>query len=490
MRQSRPAQWCAPCPRCAARRPATYNPHACSADTFGAAMPLPRHPMNVLFEDDGQLKAGTVLADQDASLQVEAASGKRLKVKAGNVLLALRRRPSPADAAGRGRPACGRARSDVPVGGRARTASSASPISRASTTARTPTPAQAAAVAHAAARLADALLQEGQGTLSQGAGGLAEGRAGVASSARRAKPSRSRHGSHELAGRRAARGVARQAADAALPARQEHARVEGAGRRVRGAQDESGRAARRVRRDPVDARLSLQRASWSRRFRRASAFPPWGALPAAAASCRSSDGARVLDRRRIPPPRSTTRSRCASSPTATTRSASTSRAPALAIARDSAARPHRARAAVDGVHAGAQAHDAARGGRRRVHAARRGTHAAACSRCAMETDARRRAACATSRASSASPSPRTCASTQSPTPSPTTLPSPPDPPWTAELRVLWKLVTHARRRARQDRLQAHRLQLLRRLGARARDGARGDRPARARLARSTSSSPS
>jgi len=43
--------------------------------------------MNVLFEDDGQLKAGSGLADHDASLQVEAASGKRLKIKAANVLL-------------------------------------------------------------------------------------------------------------------------------------------------------------------------------------------------------------------------------------------------------------------------------------------------------------------------------------------------------------------------------------------------------------------
>jgi len=34
--------------------------------------------MHVFFEDDGQLKAGTVLADNDSSLQVEAASGKRL----------------------------------------------------------------------------------------------------------------------------------------------------------------------------------------------------------------------------------------------------------------------------------------------------------------------------------------------------------------------------------------------------------------------------
>src|SRR6476660_1918390 len=43
--------------------------------------------MHVFFEDDGQLKAGTVLADNDASLQVEAVSGKRLKIKAAAVLL-------------------------------------------------------------------------------------------------------------------------------------------------------------------------------------------------------------------------------------------------------------------------------------------------------------------------------------------------------------------------------------------------------------------
>src|SRR6266496_601164 len=44
-------------------------------------------PMHVFFEDDGAFKAGTVLADNDSSLQVEAVSGKRLKVKAANVLL-------------------------------------------------------------------------------------------------------------------------------------------------------------------------------------------------------------------------------------------------------------------------------------------------------------------------------------------------------------------------------------------------------------------
>ncbi len=43
--------------------------------------------MHVLFEDEGQCKAGTVLADNTSSLQVEAASGRRLKIKSASVLL-------------------------------------------------------------------------------------------------------------------------------------------------------------------------------------------------------------------------------------------------------------------------------------------------------------------------------------------------------------------------------------------------------------------
>ena len=43
--------------------------------------------MNILFEEDGAFKAGVVLADNTASLQVELPSGKRGKVKAANVLL-------------------------------------------------------------------------------------------------------------------------------------------------------------------------------------------------------------------------------------------------------------------------------------------------------------------------------------------------------------------------------------------------------------------
>jgi len=44
-------------------------------------------PMHVLFEEDGAFRAATILADNDSSLQVEAASGKRSKIKAASVLL-------------------------------------------------------------------------------------------------------------------------------------------------------------------------------------------------------------------------------------------------------------------------------------------------------------------------------------------------------------------------------------------------------------------
>jgi len=43
--------------------------------------------MNALFEDGGKFHAGRVMSETDASLQVELASGKRIKVKAANVVL-------------------------------------------------------------------------------------------------------------------------------------------------------------------------------------------------------------------------------------------------------------------------------------------------------------------------------------------------------------------------------------------------------------------
>ncbi|WIM04618.1 MAG: RNB domain-containing ribonuclease [Candidatus Nitricoxidivorans perseverans] len=43
--------------------------------------------MNILFEEDGAFKSGAVLADNNTSLQVELPGGRRVKVKAANVLL-------------------------------------------------------------------------------------------------------------------------------------------------------------------------------------------------------------------------------------------------------------------------------------------------------------------------------------------------------------------------------------------------------------------
>ncbi len=49
--------------------------------------------MHVLYEEEGELKVGAVLARSAASFQVESLHGKRSKVKAANVLLAFERPP-------------------------------------------------------------------------------------------------------------------------------------------------------------------------------------------------------------------------------------------------------------------------------------------------------------------------------------------------------------------------------------------------------------
>ena len=49
--------------------------------------------MNVLYEEDGEFKVGAVLAQAQASLQVESPHGRRSKVKAANVLLRFEQPP-------------------------------------------------------------------------------------------------------------------------------------------------------------------------------------------------------------------------------------------------------------------------------------------------------------------------------------------------------------------------------------------------------------
>ena len=58
--------------------------------------------MYVLFDDAGKFHAGRVMAEAEASLQVELDSGKRVKVKAANVMLRFDK-PAPAELLARGR---------------------------------------------------------------------------------------------------------------------------------------------------------------------------------------------------------------------------------------------------------------------------------------------------------------------------------------------------------------------------------------------------
>ena len=53
--------------------------------------------MHLFYEEDGDIKAGTVLADNDSSLQIESQHGKRGKLKAAHVLLRFAA-PAPAEA--------------------------------------------------------------------------------------------------------------------------------------------------------------------------------------------------------------------------------------------------------------------------------------------------------------------------------------------------------------------------------------------------------
>ena len=55
--------------------------------------------MYVIFEEEGAFKTGSVMTDNDTSLQVETASGKRAKIKSGNVLLRYKS-PAPGELLG------------------------------------------------------------------------------------------------------------------------------------------------------------------------------------------------------------------------------------------------------------------------------------------------------------------------------------------------------------------------------------------------------
>ena len=431
--------------------------------------------MHVFFEDDGQLKAGTVLADNDTSLQVESASGKRLKIKAAAVLLRFSD-PSPAALNVEAHKLAGELDPDFlwEVSGEAEFGFA--DLAR-EYYGRSPAPPESAAVALALAHAPMYFYKRGKGRYRKApADALKAALASVERKLRDSEQMASWEG--ELRAHRLPEALRRKAADAAPSPRQERARVEGAGSGVRGAAYQSGRAARAVRRDPVVARLSLQRVPRPGVSARASSFRRGEALPALPELPRRRR-ARFLDRRSHDDRDRRRVLGARARRTAITRSASTSPRRRLSIARGSPLDADRARAPVDRLHAGTQDHDAAARSRSTAFTLAEGRSPPALSLYA-EVARRRRAGSSRDARRIAFRSPPTCASTRSARRSRTICRHRRIRRGRRASRAV-DVRADARGAARQGRFPADRLQLLRRLGRGA--GRQGrDRSAAARLA--------
>ena len=326
----------------------------------------------------------------------------------------------------------------------------------------------------AAACVADAFLQEGQGPLPQGAARTRSRPRSPRSSARRAKASRSPRGSRSSCAHELPERAARQAADAPVQARQERARMEGAGGGVRSAQDQSGgsswrRAARSPRRTTTTSIAFL-----------AEAFPQGTAFPAVGRRCPRCPSCRTAAARAFSIDDATTTE---IDDAFSVRELANGNyevgihiaCPALAIPRDSAL-DRIARTRLSTVYMPGRKLTMLPDEAVAAFTLRAGAAPPALS-LSIEIDARRRAGARTRRASSACRSPPTCASTPSAMRSRTHLPSPARPAVDARAARAVEARAASRRAARQERHQPHRLQLRRRLGR------RPGRPRRHRAAR-------
>ena len=190
------------------------------------------------------------------------------------------------------------------------------------------------------------------------------------------------------------------------------------------------RAARSRRRT-----TSISTASWPRRF---PAAPISRRAPLRSTCPRCPPRASARSRSTTPRrPRSTTRSRSRALSSGNYRIGVHIAAPALAIARGSADDAIGARAPVDRLHARPQADDAARRPSSRRSRSRRARRRRRCRSTSRRI--RRGSRSRTRRSSSACRSSPTCACPTSTKRSPTICHRPSDPPWTDELRALWKL---------------------------------------------------
>ncbi len=223
--------------------------------------------MNVLFEDDGQLKAGSVLADNDASLQVEAVSGKRLKIKSGAVLLRFTA-PSAGALMAEGQGLAKELDPDFLWEAIGDGEFGFEDLAREYYGAH-PTPAQAAAVAMLLHASPMYFYKKGKGRYRKAPPESL--RAALASVERKQREAAQIAGWVGSTGRaKAARGICAEARDAAVQAGQEFAGMESAGRGLRRGAHESGRPACRLRRDSHRRTTFTSTASCPKPFPRAS----------------------------------------------------------------------------------------------------------------------------------------------------------------------------------------------------------------------------
>ena len=348
-------------PRAAATSTSTCPTSCVSCELSSAASPRSAERqsplMYALFEDAGKFHAGRVMSEADSSMQIELDSGKRVKVKAANVLLRFAA-PAPAELIAAGQRARGRDRPRPRLGVRARRRVRLRRPGARLLRRHRPAPTQAGRGAVPPVRGAALLPPPRQGPVQQGAGRDRQGGA-----ARHRAQEAARGAGRRLGARAGRRPLPGADARAALPdpvqARQERARVQGGGRGGAALAARAARPAEGGRRD----RLALP--------------VPLAALPVRAVP----EGHRLRRRCRCRRSRRTLPLADGAAAFSIDDSATTEiddalsvqglgsgtvtfgihiAAPALAFAPDSRARPGRARAPVDGLHAGLEAHDAAR----------------------------------------------------------------------------------------------------------------------------------
>ncbi len=258
--------------------------------------------MNVLFEEDGAFKAGTVLADNDTSLQVETTSGSAPRSRPPTCCCAS---PSPRP------PPCWRAPK------RRRKASTRNSCGRCAARrsfafdelareyyGHTPLPVEAAAILlrlHAAPIY---FHRKGKGRFRKAPPDILTGRpVGPGEEA----PAGGRHRAHGggIAALRAARGIPARARSTAVQARPQPDRNQGPGSGVRADRPVGGPSARPLRRADLDPRLPPEPLS-ARVLSRRNAISANTAPPPNPPICRwprSRQSASTTP----PPPRSTTR---------------------------------------------------------------------------------------------------------------------------------------------------------------------------------------